>query len=154
MRLRGWRIVRNARATVAFDGEGARLNGGRWNPEGLPAVYLSEHASLAALEILVHTHPIVPTWGYTVLGVEFDSALMETLALQDCPREWDSSPAASSAAFGGRWIREARSAILCVPSSIVPIDRNFILNPRHPDFGQITIFPPEPFHFDPRLIGR
>ena len=50
----GWRIVKTKYAAQAFDGEGARLYGGRWNSPGLRMVYNSENVALAALEILRH----------------------------------------------------------------------------------------------------
>jgi len=51
---RAWRIVKARHATTAFNGEGARLNGGRWNSPGERVVYASATKSLAALETLVH----------------------------------------------------------------------------------------------------
>ena len=49
-----WRITSNKFIKSAFNGEGARLFGGRWNSRGTPLIYTAESKSLAALEILVH----------------------------------------------------------------------------------------------------
>ena len=51
---RAWRLVKARHAAGAFDGEGARLHGGRWNSRGARVVYVSSSRSLAALELLVH----------------------------------------------------------------------------------------------------
>jgi len=40
-----------------------------------------------------------------------------------------------------------------VPSVITPDERNYLLNPDHPDFTQVTVQPPEPFPYDERLIA-
>ena len=54
--------------------------------------------------------------------------------------------------IGDAWVREARSAVLAVPSAITPADTNFLLNPAHPDFARIQIAAPIDFEFDPRLL--
>jgi RES domain-containing protein len=50
-------------------------------------------------------------------------------------------------------VREARSAVLALPSVIIPGESNYLLNPAHPDFRKISIGKPEPFAFDPRLLS-
>src|SRR5690606_12132165 len=50
----GWLIVKRAFASQAFDGEGARLYGGRWSSPGKPVVYLGGTPAIAALEVLAH----------------------------------------------------------------------------------------------------
>src|ERR1700726_332105 len=59
-----WRIVRAARIKTAFTGEGSRVYGGRWNSRGTSVIYVSEHESLAALELFVHTMPMLPAARY------------------------------------------------------------------------------------------
>jgi RES domain-containing protein len=68
----------------------------------------------------------------------------------DLPADWRTYPAPSAlATIGERWLRESRSG-LSVPSVIIPIELNFILNPAHEDFRKLVIKPSEPFRFDPR----
>ena len=74
----GWRIDRPRRN--AFSGEGARRFGGRWNSPGVAVVYLSEHQSLAALEIFVHLQPLLPHDKYLAYFVEWDEGQMEQLS--------------------------------------------------------------------------
>jgi RES domain-containing protein len=148
----GWRIIPSEHAAKAFDGEGARLNGGRWNSPGVRMIYASEHKSLAALEILVHVNPRRPR-PYTAFSLQWDDSLSERRTVAQLPADWrQSPPGASSAGIGDAWARQSRSAVLAVPSILIPEEWNFLLNPTHPDFRKITIGPPEAFAFDPRLL--
>ena len=149
---RGWRIVPVNRAEDAFAGEGARLFGGRWNSPGVAIVYGSEHKSLAALELLVHFNPIAPN-RFKAFPFQFPDSLIETVALRSLPKDWRQEPPPPSAQFfGNRWAREMRSAVLAIPSIVIPDELNFLLNPRHPDFKKIVVGKAEDFFFDPRLV--
>ena len=148
-----WRIVKAKYADSAFSGEGASRVGGRWNSRGQWVVYTSGTLSLAALELLVHLNPPVH-FDWIAMAAEFDAGLVETLDSSLLPAEWRRFPVpASTGDFGDAWLSEARSAVLAVPSVIVPGENNFLLNPAHPDFQKIAISPPRPFAFDPRLLG-
>lgn len=151
----GWRIQKAQFAATAFSGEGARRFRGRWNSPGLAVIYLSEHRSLAALEVFVRTRPLLPTGEYVLAGAEWDENLIETCRASQLPRRWRASPAIpDTVAIGDRWLREARSAVLAVPSAIIPAERNFLINPAHRDFRKIRIHKPDPFEFDLRLLRR
>ena len=147
----GWRIDRPRRN--AFSGEGARRFGGRWNSPGVAVVYLSEHQSLAALEIFVHIQPLAPREKFLAYLVEWDASLMEEP--KKLPADWRASPPGpATMQIGDEWVREGRSVVLAVPSAIVPAERNFLLNPAHPKFRQLRLHKPVEFAFDPRLVGR
>ena len=88
----GWRIVKEKHATTAFSGEGARIFEGRWNSAGVRMVYCSEHLSLAALEILVHTQPVTIRGKFRVFRVTWDDAIMTTIDLKKLPKGWDAQP--------------------------------------------------------------
>ena len=151
----GWRIVRASRAKTAFTGEGSWRYGGRWNSPGVRLIYLSEHQSTAALEIFVHRVPFLTEEQYKAFQLEWPDDLTEILPPRHLPRNWRLSPRpAETIEIGNNWAREKRSAILAVPSAISPDDRNFLLNPEHPDFKRIRIGPPIDYEFDPRLFGR
>jgi RES domain-containing protein len=150
-----YRLSKSRYAATAFTGEGARLYGGRWSPTGVPVVYLSESLPLAALEVLVHLErpPLLETFVY--FRLTFDSSLVLTVAPEDLPEAWNSNPEPlANAAIGEAWFREQASAILHVPSAVVPGSYNFLLNPVHPDFELVEIDGPRPFAFDSRLSGR
>ena len=148
----GWRIVKEKHAKSAFSGEGARIFEGRWNSAGVRMVYCSEHVSLAALEILVHTQPVTIRDKFRVFRVSWDGKMMITIDLKKLPKGWNAQPPSSiSKNVGDNWIRAARSVVLAVPSVIVPAERTFLLNPEHHDFGKIKIKDTGSFYLDPRL---
>jgi len=148
-----WRIIKEKHADTAFSGEGARLFGGRWNSPGVLVVYTSSTKALAALESLVHLNPQV-LFKYVAIPIEFDKALLEVLPVKTLPIDWQvEPPAPSSKAVGDDWVRKTRSAVLALPSVIISGERNYLLNPTHPDFKKISIGKPEPFAFDPRLLA-
>ena len=147
-----WRIVPWERRVDAFSGEGAARYGGRWNSPGTRVVYLSEHKSLAALEMLVHL-PRNTTTLFAFLQAEFPNDAVEVLPPAGWPAHWaQEPPQADSQALGDVWVRQGRSAILAVPSALIPEELNFLLNPAHPEFEKFAIGQPVPFAFDARLL--
>jgi RES domain-containing protein len=145
-----WRIVKEKHAATAFNGDGARLNGGRWNSLGTSVVYTSGSMALAALESLVHLNPPV-TFKLVAIPIEFDDALIEELA--ELPADWrEEPPPLATKEIGDLWIQGCRSAVLKLPSVIIPSEPNYLLNPAHADFKKIGIGTFNHFSFDPRLI--
>jgi RES domain-containing protein len=145
-----WRIVKEKHAATAFNGDGARLNGGRWNSVGTSVVYTSGSMALAALESLVHLNPPV-TFKFVAIPIEFDDALIEEVA--ELPANWrEEPPPLATKEIGDLWIQGVRSAVLKLPSVIIPSEPNYLLNPAHPDFKKIVIGRFNHFSFDPRLI--
>jgi len=64
---------------------------------------------------------------------------------------WASDPPPDSVRrLGSAWLDMGESAVLAVPSAIVPLEYNFLINPRHEDFPRIRIGAPDEFRFDPR----
>jgi RES domain-containing protein len=148
----GWRIVKEKHAASAFSGEGARIFEGRWNSAGVRVVYCSEHVSLAALEILVHTQPVTMRDRFRVFRVSWDDGLMAVMELKKLPKGWNTQPPGSnSKQIGDEWIQSGRSVVLAVPSVIVSLERTFLLNPKHRDFARIKIKEQGAFSLDPRL---
>ena len=148
--MKAWRIVKEKHAATAFDGEGARRFGGRWNSVGTSLVYSSGSRALAVVESLVHLNPPV-TFRYSVFPVEFDEGLVERAT--SLPADWtEEPPPVSTRKIGDLWVKEGRSVVLEVPSVIVPSEPNYLLNPSHPDFKKIVIGNAETFFFDPRFL--
>ncbi len=147
-----YRIVREKFAATAFTGEGAAVAAGRWNSPGIRMVYTSASASLAALETLVHLNPAM-RFNYLLFAIEFDERLVETIPHTLLPPDWrEQPPPPSTQQLGDTWIKSARSAILEVPSVIIPGESNYLLNTSHPEFKSIRIGKPEAFSFDQRLM--
>jgi len=151
--MTAWRLVKSKYASTAFSGAGARLDGGRWNSPGIPMVYAASSISLAMLEVLMHLPADELRKSHTLFEIQFDEALMDTVALDDLPRNWRMRrPPAALARIGDEWISGRHSAVLRVPSVIVASEYNYLLNPSHPSFTRIKIGPRQPLRFDPNLI--
>ena len=138
--MEAWRLCRRPYADLT--GEGARRFGGRWNSPGRKVVYLAEHAALAALEVRVHLD--LP---FALLPADF--VLMRVI-MPDNPNTLFPADT-NSVETGDSWLAEGRSAVLRVPSVLVPHAWNLLLNPNHPDAARSSIRDLEPFGFDPRL---
>ena len=142
-----FRLVRRERAAHAMSGEGARLFGGRWNPPGTAVVYASESRALAVLEAFVHLALEARTMSFVLYTIRLPARLrVRHAALPASPQ--------SSEDAGRAWIDEGRALALVVPSVLVPQEKNFVLNARHPHFARLEIATPEPFSFDERLWRR
>jgi RES domain-containing protein len=137
-----WRIVTTRFASSAFSGEGARLYGGRWNRKGVPMVYTAESQSLAMLELLVQDEPLRAR--YAMIPAEIpNSVKMDRITAAELPDDWrDFGAREHLRTLGSEWIASGASAVLTVPSAVVPAENNYLLNPRHPSFGKITIGTP------------
>lgn len=138
-----------------FDGAGARLCGGRWNSPGHGLIYAAETYAGAILEILVHANLNRLPRTQAVLTVEIPDDLgVERLLVSALPG-WDAPNQAASRAFGDRWLADARTAVLLVPSLVTHgREHNVLLNPTHADFSRVTYTPPEPVVWDDRLFPR
>jgi RES domain-containing protein len=149
--VRVWRLCR--RRYAAFEGEGARIAGGRWNRRGTAVVYTSATLSLAALEYFVNLEVSeAPDDLVSIFADVPDDTPMATVELRDLPRNWRRYPPPESLTdIGTEWVTRGREAVLCVPSAVVPLERNYLLNPSHAAFGKILFGPPQPFSLDPRL---
>jgi RES domain-containing protein len=148
-RLEAYRILKRGFVGAAFSGEGARRYGGRWNSAGIAVVYTSSTISLAILEWRAHLTqwPAPPS---VIIKIEFDSSLVWSPA--KLPTNWKRWPCPkTTAAVGDNWVRSGKSAVLKLPSALVPTELNYVLNPAHPDFGKIRLGRPQVFKADPRL---
>jgi RES domain-containing protein len=148
-----WRLTKARHAAIAFDGEGARMEGGRWNPKGIPVIYLSDHPALAALEAFIHLKGAVTKIEFVMYRVEIpiEVPVLE-LTVVDLPAGWrNEPPSPGTMAVGEKWVQEGKATVLKVPSALVPAAANLVLNPRHKDFSKVRIGQAEKFSFDPRM---
>lgn len=147
-----WRLCRPEHA--ALDGEGAFRFGGRWNSPGARIVYTSAHLSLAVLEILVHTGPADFPDGMVKLEISVPERLsVERAQEKRLPASWRSMEAnARTRRYGDRWIAGGQSAVLRIPSVVIPEEDNLLINPDHPDMAHVSVIAQTPFTLDPRLV--
>jgi RES domain-containing protein len=134
-------------------GEGARLAGGRWNEKGTRMVYCAESLSLAALESFVHFDSSLLPDDFVFYELEIpDDVVVTRIDAADLPEDWAEIPGpAALQSLGSAWLRARSSAVLIVPSAIIPREHNILLNPDHIDFHKIAIGVGLPFVFDARL---
>lgn len=153
----GWRVVKKKLKSTAFDGEGARLYGGRWTSVGRRAVYTSSSVALATLEILVHlglANRSVVVNSYVFYRVDIPERLVVEVDPDDLPSNWAAPIApAELSVIGDAWLDARAKPVLRVPSAVVFSEPNLILNPEHPQFSRLSIGPEQPYAFDSRLLG-
>ncbi len=144
-----WRVSNH----VSLDGSGGLRAPGRWHTRGHRIVYCAPNPATALLEILVHAEidvDDIPV-SFRYLEIEADSISTETLDVEALPGNWRSNLEASRRA-GDEWLRSGRTALLRVPSVIVPMTWNVLVNPRHPESPQIRIIRTYEHGIDPRLL--
>jgi RES domain-containing protein len=138
-----------------FDATGAMLHGGRWNSRGSRVIYAAETYAGALLEVLVHSNLSQPPKDHKVIRIHVpNKVVIETLSITELP-DWYAEDMRASRAFGDRWIRENRTAVLRVPSVITTgRENNLLFNPLHPQFALIKAGGPEAVDWDGRLFSR
>ena len=150
--ITAWRIVGARYKDDSFSGEGARLLGGRWNSKGTAVVYTAGSIALASIEMLVNLPGPKLLKEFFRIPVHIPPDLVIDLPLNNLPGDWRSTPVSpTTKAIGDRWVKDRKSAVLKVPSVIVPEEFNYLLNPSHPDIEKMTIGTPVKYQFDPRL---
>jgi RES domain-containing protein len=146
-----WRICRKKH--IAFYGEGARVAGGRWNRRGTAVVYTSATLSLAVLEYFVNLPAAAAPQDLVAVPAELPADVPVTsLDVSGLPRGWRKYPAPDALAdLGSRWVEEGKTAVLAVPSAVVPREKNYLLNPAHPRFREISLGKSESLSLDTRM---
>lgn len=153
-----WRIATDAKTYLADDmtGTGAGLTGGRWNSEGRKVTYCASNRALACLETTVHLNAGgLPLNRYLVeISIPDDIwSAAEVHSTSTLSVGWDAEPASkTSMDFGDEWLRSARSALLVIPSVIVPEELNVLINPDHSDSGLLSAKKIRKWLYDPRLL--
>lgn len=158
MTISVWRIATDTPEYEAHDlsGKGAERSGGRWNRPGRPVLYTASTVSLACLETIVHLNAgALPLNRFLVEIVVPDDvwAVRQVLPRQNLPVGWSAIPEGRvSLDIGDRWLRDGSSALLGVPSVIVPEEFNVLINPRHSDAARIAASKVRPWFYDQRIV--
>ncbi len=153
--MRVWRICRRAHAADPLGGRGGLHFSGRWHTQGIRIVYTSATLSLAALELLVQVDRDLLWANLVQIEIDLpDHLRVERIEARTLPSHWRRHPApAALQRIGASWIERGKTAILRVPSAVIPDEDNYLLNPAHPAIERITVAGRRAFILDPRL-GR
>lgn len=151
--MRAWRIAKEKRATD-LSGTGAAIEGGRWNDQDVPAVYMGITPAICCLETFVHAagEPTFPL-KITCFELPAEASLYLSVEAGDLPEGWASLPAdRPSMDFGTAWLKSGSHLGLIIPSAILPLELNIVINPNHPAAGQIRVVQIYDFMYDPRMF--
>lgn len=135
-----YRIANVKYKEATLSGIGAEKVGGRWNEVGTRAVYCSENVSLSLLEYYVHSENIANLPKSILLAKIYfpDEFVIEELI--DLPKKWNQYPYNSNTTEIFTQLAKDRNFFaLRVPSTIVGLETNIILNPLYKDFGKVEI---------------
>ncbi|MDZ7654480.1 MAG: RES family NAD+ phosphorylase [Sulfurimicrobium sp.] len=140
-----------------LSGKGGIIAGARWHNAGRPVVYTASSPASALLEILVNLELAdvqdLPV-SYTLLEIEVpDSLPIPELSEVDLGNQWKNETARTRA-IGDGWLASASSALLSIPSAIVPFTQNYLINPMHSDSQRIRILSAGPYPHEPRLLRK
>jgi len=140
---------------TGFDGRGGLYRAGRWHDQGHRIVYAAQSEALAAFEVFVHLTSITQMPEYVCVKARIpDHLVLDIRDLGPLPTDWAAADPKQARGLGTGWIKDKTSAVLRVPSVVIPRESNFMLNPEHPDFNSIAVDAPLPFEFDLRLVAR
>ena len=150
--MRLYRFCRKRRAND-LSGTGAKLVGGRWNSPGVSMLYTSENRSLALAEYWVHVHPSNLPTDVCVVEIEVpDTARIKSIPLSSLPERWRAGPPLQSLRqTGDQWVLEGESLILKIPSTVMPLESNYILNPAHQDMTAVSVITITDYVWDWRM---
>ncbi|MCC6586587.1 MAG: RES family NAD+ phosphorylase [Bryobacterales bacterium] len=126
-----WRISNHR----TLDGVGGYRASGRWHTRGRPVVYCAPNPATALVEVLVHLEVDVedPPANFHYLEIDVpDSISREPVSTGDLGPGWRLDLERTRKA-GDQWLAAGRTALLIVPSVLVPATWNLLLNPLHPD---------------------
>jgi RES domain-containing protein len=108
---------------------------------------------LAALELLVNGIQPYEIGQFVSIAVDFSKEIVQILDLKVLPPYWSESPISDETkTIGDTWLEAKTSAVLQVPSAVIPDEFNFLINPLHPNFKELKTGPARPFSFDQRLL--
>lgn len=147
-----WRTATARVTDTAFSGEGVRLYDRRSNPKGWPVIYTAASQSLTLLELMVQDDPLRAH--YMLIPAQLpDDLPVTSVEVEDLPADWRTLGARSVLQEIGRiWLDEGSTAVMSVPSVVAPAERNYLVNPTHPDFAHIPVGTPRSLEVDTRLL--
>jgi RES domain-containing protein len=137
-----------------LSGQGAKMYGGRWNSVGNAMLYTSYSPSLAMLEFTCNASGIAKTIQTSLLTLKLDSKVkIEIITLNDLPANWQQVPSPDSLkVIGNNWLKSNKTLALKVPSAIMPLESNLLINSIHKDFFKLEIENFVDMNIDSRIL--
>ncbi|MFN0050052.1 MAG: RES family NAD+ phosphorylase [Cytophagales bacterium] len=135
-----------------LSGNGAALYGGRWNPKDVPILYCASSVALASLEVLIRFHESNRSSNLHLIVINIgNNDSIQKIESSNLSLHWIEQ-IDETKKIGQAWSKSNQSMMLEVPSAIVPIDKNYLLNPNHSNYSQVEIIDIVPYQFDNRLF--
>jgi len=126
---------------------------GRWHSAGQRIVYCTSSEALAALEVRVHVGRFIPRAPFAMHVIDVPDRLVRTVTRKELPKDWSAVPAdRGGQRFGDAWLARRETLAMQVPSVHSRSDFNLLLNPSHPDIGEVHVVEGYSYRFDPRLF--
>lgn len=146
-----YRLLQAAFCHEPLSGQGAALYGGRWNPKGISILYTTESPALSLLEILVHLNPR-HTPHYYLATIDVPDSI-RVIQPQELPADWRATGSGPlpSQVFLLEWLQKSDCLVIQVPSTVIPMMANYLINPRHPLFASCNVLSVEALEIDARL---
>lgn len=142
-----------------YSGRGASYqDGGRWNRAGNPALYFACSVGVAMLEMANYLlSPRLVPQNYRLGIYETDNDIsLDAWRVEDLPAGWNTYPYPSATQeLGRRWLIEAKSALLLVPSAAIPggLENIALINPSHPESKKLKLVAIETTIFNERAFS-
>lgn len=151
-----WRIGADTPDYTADDltGTGAKLTGGRWNRVGTAMLYVASSRALACLETVVHLGAADLPLNRYLVEIDLPDDLVAAALVFDPAANvgWDAIPEGKvSIDAGEQWTKKGASAVMVVPSVIVPEEVNYLINPRHPEAARVGVRKVRRWTYDSRM---
>ena len=127
----------------------------RWNLDGEYVIYAGSSRSLATLELLVHKNAIKPKVSYKVMVISIpdNDSLIQQILTADLASNWRSISGISKLQrIGSKWYKNQTTLLLKVPSAVIPMENNYIINTKHKDFKNVKLVRTEDYYYDTRLL--
>lgn len=157
--ISAWRIGTDTPLYTADDmsGTGAKIGGGRWNRPGNAVTYSATSIALACLETVVHLKSGGLPFNRYLVRIDIPADVWkarQSITHKSAPVGWDALPAGVvSLDIGDQWLALRTSAILLVPSIVVPEEQNILINPAHPDASKFKVTKVRKWQYDSRIAG-
>lgn len=150
-----YRIEREKYLETTLHGIGASMSKGyRWNSFNTKLIYTADSRALATLEVSVHLDlsEDLPLDRFFVEIEIPDSITILEVKIEDLPDDWNAKPpTVTTQTIGDDFVLYNEAAVLKVPSSIVPQEFNYLINPNHNDVRKIKIRRVYNMNFDSRF---